>query len=399
LRIRYSPHGSWITFENGADGNIFILPAAGGPPRKLASGISHAWEPSGTHLYYFVRDPRGGTRLQSVGIDEHTGHITDQPRTAGLMTGILGDLAISHDGQQLAFTELDGSRNLTRLPLTMDGGAPAGAEEVLSAGQVLDHMPSVSPDSRRIAYTSNRLGHDQIWVLEVESKRMEALQFSGNDSGAIGPHWFPDGRRLIVHRLFPGRDASLWWIAADASSAGELKTTPAAVLNNSEGWPVDPDGRYALYAGSINSRYQLFRLDLSTRDVKQLTFSPDDKFSAIWSPDGRWLVYASNANGSAQLWRIPADGGQAEPLTQGNDRSRHRFYSSDQRRLYFQPNHLNVYRMPADGGLVQQVTHFPESGLFLEEPTLSPDGRFLVYCRSNGGSSLWVLRLGQTQVQ
>jgi hypothetical protein len=40
------------------------------------------------------------------------------------------------------------------------------------------------------------------------------------------------------------------------------------------------------------------------------------------------------------------------------------------------------------------VTHFPESGLFLEEPTLSPDGRSLAYARWNGGSSLWLLRLG-----
>jgi Tol biopolymer transport system component len=50
--------------------------------------------------------------------------------------------------------------------------------------------------------------------------------------------------------------------------------------------------------------------------------------------------------------------------------------------------------MPADGGTAQQVTDFPESGLFLEEPTISPDGRYLVYSRANGGSSLWVLQLG-----
>ena len=53
--------------------------------------------------------------------------------------------------------------------------------------------------------------------------------------------------------------------------------------------------------------------------------------------------------------------------------------------------------MPADGGPVQQVTHFPESELFLEEPTMSPDGRYLVYNRQNGGSSLWLLQLGNAQ--
>jgi hypothetical protein len=30
----------------------------------------------------------------------------------------------------------------------------------------------------------------------------------------------------------------------------------------------------------------------------------------------------------------------------------------------------------------------------IEEPTLSPDGRALVYSRWNGGASLWLLRLG-----
>ena len=39
----------------------------------------------------------------------------------------------------------------------------------------------------------------------------------------------------------------------------------------------------------------------------------------------------------------------------------------------------DIWRMPADGGPLQNVTRFPESGLFLEEPTISPDGRWLVY--------------------
>ena len=289
--------------------------------------------------------------------------------------------------------------NLSRLPLTTTGGAPAGAEEVLSDGQVFDGMPSVSPDGRRIAFTSNRLGHDQIWLLHVDSRQMEVLQLTGNDLSATGPHWYPDGRRLIVQRLFPNGKRSLWSIAADASDAEELTSPPSLVSSLTEGWPIAPDGRKTIYGATVDGHSQLFEFDLGTRRARQLTFSPDDKFSAVWSPDGRWLVYASNANGSNQLWRIPADSGQAEPLTKGDDRVRHMFYSPDGRWLYFQPNHLNIYRMPADGGPAQQVTHFSESGLFLEEPTISPDGRYLVYSRSNGGSSLWVLQLGTAQAR
>jgi Tol biopolymer transport system component len=389
-RVRYSPGGAWMTLETD-QGEILIVPTAGGHPRTLLSGINHVWEPSGKHLYYCTRDPLGGTRVQSVAIDETTGEIKDAPRTVGLMTGILRDLAISRDGQSLAVTEAEGSLNLTRLPLSAAGNSPAGPEDVISPGQVFDRQPSVSPDGGRIAYASNRLGRIQVWIAHVESKLLEPIQLPG-DASAESPHWYPDGGRLTVGRLAPDGRKSVWLVAADASYAEQL-VSPASLLS-SEGWPIAPGGRQTVYSARVGDHYQLFTLDLNSRQATQLTFSPDDKYGVAWSPDGRFLVYSSNASGSAQLWRIPAGGGDAERLSKGADRIRHLFYSPDGRWLYFQPNHLNIYRMPADGGLVEQVTRFPESGLFIEEPTISPDGRSLVYCRGNGGSSLWLLKLG-----
>jgi Tol biopolymer transport system component len=178
---------------------------------------------------------------------------------------------------------------------------------------------------------------------------MDVLQLSGNDISAVGARWHPDGQRLLIQRLFPDGKLSLWWVASDASSAEEL-ASPPALYNNLEGWPIAPDGRKIVYGATVDGRSQLFEFDLNTRQPRQLTFSPDDKFNAVFSRDSRWLVYVSNANGSNQLWRMPASGGQAEPLTKGEDRVRHMFYSPDGRWLYFQPNHLNIYRMPAVGG-------------------------------------------------
>ena len=50
--------------------------------------------------------------------------------------------------------------------------------------------------------------------------------------------------------------------------------------------------------------------------------------------------------------------------------------------------------MPSTGSAVQQVTHFVDPTQYVEEPTISPDGRYLYYNRSNGGSSLWLLTIG-----
>jgi Tol biopolymer transport system component len=41
----------------------------------------------------------------------------------------------------------------------------------------------------------------------------------------------------------------------------------------------------------------------------------------------------------------------------------------------------------------------PSWGLFIEEPTISPDGRYLAYNRGHGGSSLWLLTIGTSSPQ
>ncbi len=372
---------------------MLLLPAGGGVPHELCIATNHAWDPSGNRIYYLVRDSLGGTRVQLVRVDEATGTVRGAPQTVGVITGILRDLAVSRDGHQLAASELEGSMNLTRLPLKPGGEAAAGPEEELSSGKVIDRYPAFSLDGRRIALVSDRLGAEEIWILDLASKRQERLQLPGTDLGTMYPFWFPDGRQLTVARLLPGK-LSLWLVAVDGSHAEEL---PAPGLGRSGA--ISGDGRSLLHSAVSNGLMQLFVLDLSTRQRRQLTFSGGDKYDSYWSPDGRWIIFLSNAGGFIQPWRVSASGGEEQRLTSGYERIRHAFPSPDGPWVYYQPNHLNIYRIPAAGGPPQRVTNFPESGLFLEEPTISPDGRWLAYCRSNGGSSLWLLKIASSQGQ
>jgi len=279
--------------------------------------------------------------------------------------------------------------NLTRLPLAPGGGAPGGPEEELSSGRVIDRYPVYSPDSKRIAFASNRLGPEQVWVMDLEKRQSERLDLPGRDLGVNLPAWTPDGRHLVATRSFPSGKAAIWIAAADGSEAKEfLKDSTTG-----EGQTFSPDGKSLVYSRPVGGVQQVFRLDLATRRSSQFTTSPGDKANPTSSPDGSRIVYSSNATGTMQVYTIPAGGGPEKMLTNGFERMYHAFFSPDGRWIYVQPSHRNIYRLPADGGKLEPVTKFPESGLFLEEPALSPDGKFLAYCRSNGGASLWLLTM------
>jgi TolB protein len=283
----------------------------------------------------------------------------------------------------------------TRLPLTPGGGTPAGPEEELDVGEVRDRFPSFSPDGRRIAVASTHLGDQEVWILNLDNKQQYRLRLPRTDVGANLPYWSPDGRQLAVSRFQRDGSVSMWLAAEDGSFAEELVPARPQL----RGGPFSPDGRSLIYTYEKGTYFQLFLLDLGSRQERQLTISASDKFFPAWSPDGRWIVYSSNAGGPLQLWRIPAAGGEERSLTSGYERMGHPFYSHDGHWIYVQPSHLNIYRMNAAGGTLQKVTNFPESGLFLEEPTISPDGRWLAYCRGNGGSSVWLMKIGSNQAQ
>ncbi|HEV8337398.1 MAG TPA: protein kinase [Candidatus Polarisedimenticolia bacterium] len=390
VRLLYSPSGRWVYFSTFDPERVLVLSTAGGAPREIAKGAHPAWD--GQRLLFASRDLRGGTRLQAVPIDEARGAPRGEPQTVGLMTGTLRDLALPRDGRRLAVTELEGAMNLTLLPLSGDGASAGGPELPLSQGQVVDGRPSFSPDGRWIAFTSDRLGKQEPWLLHREFRKLERLQFPGEDLGSLGIRWFPDSRELITTRMFDvaaGLSYSIWRAAVDGSRFEEILPPMSWATEVS----LSRDGGTMVYTNRDAGGSQLYLFDLATRRSTPLTSTPGDKADAVFSPDGRFVAFTSNVTGASQVYRVPIAGGAPERMTSGDERMRHLFYSPDGRWLYVQPSHRNIWRLPAAGGALQQVTRFPESDLFLEEPAISPDARMLAYCRNHSASSLWLLTL------
>ena len=395
VRIAYSPNGRWISFET-AEGSVFVMPVAGGMPTELVRGRAHTWAASGRHLY-FLSVGQTASRIEAADIRERDQRLTvTNVRVVGANTGPLQHMAMAPDGEHLLVSDIEESVNLTRSPLTADGDNLAGPEEMLGTGHVRDRYPVVSADGRRILFGSNRFGLQEIWTIEMDSGQRKRVELPRVPYEGVTGCWLRDNRHIVVMTV-TGNMNALWRLALDGSAMEQIVAPgPGGTAVTAGGWAcaASPDGRTLLYPRQVGEFTQLILLDMSSKRERQLTTSFSRKYEAKWSPDGRWVAFATTSSGGINIKRIGAAGGEEQPLTDGVERIRHFFYSPDGRWLYVQPNHRNIYRMPADGGPRQPVTRFPEtSSLFIEEPTISPDGRYLVYGRDRGGSSIWMLTL------
>jgi Tol biopolymer transport system component len=141
-------------------------------------------------------------------------------------------------------------------------------------------------------------------------------------------------------------------------------------------------------------------IDLATKQVRVVANEGTIRTWQKFSPDGKWMLYMAIGKAGVSEVRVVALGSlKSRVLVSNAHENGHPFFSPDLQWVYFQPDHKNVYRIPGPAqewksAPPQQVTFFPESNLYLEEPQLSADGKHLYYSRRSAASDLWVGKFG-----
>jgi TolB protein len=57
--------------------------------------------------------------------------------------------------------------------------------------------PQISPDGRRVAFTSTRSGAWEIWTSDLDGANAVQLSSLKAPTGTGVPHWSPDGRQIV----------------------------------------------------------------------------------------------------------------------------------------------------------------------------------------------------------
>ena len=101
-------------------------------------------------------------------------------------------------------------------------------------------------------------------------------------------------------------------------------------VDNPESPNISPDGRTVLFSGLRAAVGDLFKLDISSGDITNVTNDEFADYGPVYSPDGRFVVYLARISGSQKLFRLDLDTGKKTQLTFGTqDEAAAKFLNAD----------------------------------------------------------------------
>lgn len=161
--------------------------------------------------------------------------------------------------------------------------------------------PELSPDGKRIAFESNRLGFWDIWSCDVEGKGCDQVTSLHGTAGRA--RWSPDGRHIAFE--FHPKDRSEIYVVDVPGGVPHLLPTISGADNLSPSW--SRDGKYLYFASKRGAEhFQVWKMPADGGTPMQIT--QHDGISPQESVDGRYLYFCKFEQGG--LWRIPLSGGE-----------------------------------------------------------------------------------------
>jgi tricorn protease len=216
---------------------------------------------------------------------------------------------------------------------SIDGSQPRR----LTADGARVFNPRLSPDGNSVAFTSDRDGNPDVYVVPADSGAIRRLTWHPADD--LVQYWTPDGSGILIASR---REPSPW---SSATLSTRFYTVPldgtiplplppaqgAAAMLSPDGTMLAFSNRHfrstGLFSAIIQRQYRgsdhgnLFVLDLARRSTRQLTDSDLRPGAAgvhddlpMWGGDGS-IYYVSERGDRPQLWRVSARGGRARQVT------------------------------------------------------------------------------------
>ena len=167
-------------------------------------------------------------------------------------------------------------------------------ERLTEAGRAKD--PSVTSDSK-VLFVQSRLGEVRLVALSANGGQ-EVLIEGGIFQGMADPRPIPNSRLVVFSGAMNGQ-WDLWTVDMDTKNLERL--TCDAFLDRDP--RPEPSGRYIFFSSDRGGHYDIFAYDLEKKQVFRITRS---RFGAFWpSSDGNEIVYSTYGPKGYDLALLP----------------------------------------------------------------------------------------------
>ena len=231
------------------------------------------------------------------------------------------NLTVSPDASEIVFDLLG---DLYTLPIT------GGRAERLTSGPAFDVQPAFSPDGTQIAFTSDRGGGDNIWVMKRDGS--EPRQISKESFRLLnGPAWTPDGEFILARKHFTSTRSlgagEVWMYHIAGGSGLQLTERNNDQQDQANEIALSPDGRFVYFSEDLTSGssfqynkdpnegiYGIRRLDRETGELETLISGSGGAARATPSPDGTTIAFVRRVREKSVLYLYDVGSGTARPI-------------------------------------------------------------------------------------
>lgn len=229
-------------------------------------------------------------------------------------------LDVSPDGKTIVFDMLG---DIYTMPIS------GGEAKVLRTGFPFEVQPRFSPDGKKISFTSDAGGGDNIWVMNADGS--DAKQVTKENFRLLNNAvWTPDGQYLIARKHFSSTrslGAGEMWMYHLTGGEG-LQLTVKKNAQQDAGEPcVSPDGRYVYYSEDMypggyfqynkdpnNQIYVIKRFDRTTGEINDVTGGPGGAVRPQISKDGKTLAFVRRVHTKSVLYLRNLETGEEWPV-------------------------------------------------------------------------------------